>query len=200
MERTRSLVLLAVLLGLNGAANAASVWDESINGDLSNDPAAPTPVTFMVGDNLVSGTMGAPDDARDYLSFSIGPGQSLVALILMDLTSEMGDLVGFHALNAGDSSFIPGPDTADSFLGGNHLDDSDICDDLLPDLAAAPLAGTGFDVPLGPGTYSYVIQQTGMDLNSYSLKFQVVPVPAAAWLFGSALGLLGWLRRRQARA
>lgn len=25
----------------------------------------------------------------------------------------------------------------------------------------------------------------------------VIPVPAAAWLFGSALGLLGWMRRRQ---
>jgi hypothetical protein len=25
----------------------------------------------------------------------------------------------------------------------------------------------------------------------------VVPVPASVWLFGSALGLLGWLRRRR---
>lgn len=28
-----------------------------------------------------------------------------------------------------------------------------------------------------------------------ALTFQVVPIPAAAWLFGSALGLLGWKRR-----
>jgi hypothetical protein len=28
------------------------------------------------------------------------------------------------------------------------------------------------------------------------LEFTVVPVPAAVWLFGSALGLLGWVRRR----
>jgi len=28
--------------------------------------------------------------------------------------------------------------------------------------------------------------------------FGVVPIPAAAWLFGSALGLLGWMRRKAA--
>lgn len=30
----------------------------------------------------------------------------------------------------------------------------------------------------------------------YTLTYDVVPVPAAAWLFGSAIGLMGWLRRR----
>lgn len=29
-------------------------------------------------------------------------------------------------------------------------------------------------------------------------QFTFIPVPAAAWLFGSALGLLGWLKRRTA--
>ena len=30
----------------------------------------------------------------------------------------------------------------------------------------------------------------------YVYTITVVPVPAAAWLFGSALALLGWLKRR----
>lgn len=36
----------------------------------------------------------------------------------------------------------------------------------------------------------------GIEVDSTML--QAVPVPAAAWLFGSALGLLGWIRRRAA--
>lgn len=32
-----------------------------------------------------------------------------------------------------------------------------------------------------------------------AIGISVVPVPAAVWLFGSALGALGWMRRRQAK-
>jgi hypothetical protein len=31
-------------------------------------------------------------------------------------------------------------------------------------------------------------------------RFSVVPIPASAWLFGSALGILGWVRRRMMKA
>ncbi len=43
-----------------------------------------------------------------------------------------------------------------------------------------------------PGTY--VSTWAG---DSITLNVQAVPIPAAAWLFGSALGLLGWIRRRK---
>lgn len=59
-------------------------------------------------------------------------------------------------------------------------------------------------IVLGPG--SYVLQlrgdATGAFGGSYSgvLNLTAVPVPAAAWLFGSALGGLGFLRRRSLSA
>ena len=38
----------------------------------------------------------------------------------------------------------------------------------------------------------------GGDDRTAEYHVQVVPVPAAAWMFGSALGLLAWVRRRTA--
>jgi hypothetical protein len=33
---------------------------------------------------------------------------------------------------------------------------------------------------------------------AYDITFTAVPIPATVWLFGSALGLLGWMRRKAA--
>jgi hypothetical protein len=43
---------------------------------------------------------------------------------------------------------------------------------------------------------SRLVPKAGDAYRISSLTF--VPIPAAAWLFGSALGLLGWMRRKQA--
>ena len=55
---------------------------------------------------------------------------------------------------------------------------------------------------------SCTTQRTGINLHitecagTYSLttlgawSIAVVPIPAAAWLFGSALGVMGWMRRK----
>jgi len=50
---------------------------------------------------------------------------------------------------------------------------------------------------LAPGTIFSIGNGIGVgNPGGDALTFQVVPVPAAVWLFGSALGLLGWARRK----
>lgn len=202
---TRFMLTLAGALALLPlSAFSSTVWDESVNGDLSGDPNAPTPIVLETGSNIIMGSVStAQGDTRDFITFTIGENQALVALLQLqyeDLEIGGPGNRGFHAINEGDTSFIPGGSTADEFLGGAHLDPLEVGTDMLAILAAAPQAGQGFTPPLGPGTYSYVLQQTGPQLSGYTLDFQVVstvvPVPAGVWLLASALVGLGGLRRR----
>lgn len=54
--------------------------------------------------------------------------------------------------------------------------------------------------PNATGEYNFYIGFTANNLPAYSgavgIDVNVVPVPAAAWLFASGVGALGWLRRR----
>ncbi len=52
--------------------------------------------------------------------------------------------------------------------------------------------GTGFQDFLGQGNTRSVSAVRSGDVGAQ------VPIPAAAWLFGSALGLLGWMQRKAA--
>ncbi len=66
-----------------------------------------------------------------------------------------------------------------------------------PFLTAPGGAFTSFN-PNAVGEYNFAIQVTraGWNVESVRMDVQVIPVPAAVWLFGSALGLMGVLRRR----
>lgn len=78
--------------------------------------------------------------------------------------------------------------------GSNNADP-----DCGPDGDAQPLAVFDADAGL------LQLFQEGRNLDNpngtdllyeFSVETTLIPVPAAAWLFGSALGLLGWVRRR----
>jgi hypothetical protein len=205
MHRCTLLPLLLTLALLSASPVLALDYDESRDGDLSELPDAPTSLALEPGSNIVTGRLDGIGDIRDYMSFTIPSGQALSSILLLEyVNAELSFLPGnrgFHAIAAGPTSFIPSTTTAGLFLGGDHLDAQPTVVDLLPILAGAPLAGTGFDVPLGPGTYTYHVQQTSPEATAYSLEFVVVPEPSTAVLLLGGLALMrvaGRARRDEA--
>lgn len=178
---------------------------EALNGDLSNDPLAPTALNFVDGSNTVAGSVnsldgvgGAGSDTRDFFTFTIDPGFQLTEINLFGFTAGN---TGFALIDDVAASAIPNGGTAGSFLGGSHVDDTLLGGGLLGANIANDVAGAGvgFTFPLDAGDYTFLIQETGRTTSDYHLSFEVsaVPLPAAAWLFVSGLmGLFGLKRFR----
>ena len=194
-SRSRSSLVFLLFLGLAGNGHA---YTESIDGEFSGDPLAPTSVDVAPGSNLFTGAVAAPEDVRDYWTFTIDPGELLTAIQLVsseDGTTGGPPNRGFIALHPGTTAAIPSSGTIGGFLGGDHLDAIDAGTDVLLNLAGAPLGGTGFSTPLGPGDYTFLIQQTSGQIIAYTFDFVVIPEPGTALLVG--LGLVGLASRRR---
>ncbi len=198
-HRIANLAPLVALAALALPAAAQIVHDEAVDGDLSGVATAPTPVTLGLGSNIVNGSTtraNAADGDRDFLTFTIAEGQRLTGLFLLAFAP---DNTAFHAINAGDVGIVPsGPGAGDvtQYLGAQHLDLVTSEQNLLEGFSADnTLVGSGFSGGLGAGTYTYVIQQTGSELTTYSLNFVVAPAPSTLL----ALGLAGGLAARRRR-
>ncbi len=81
----RTLAAAALCCATVGAQASTVVWDESVNGDLSNDGLSPTALTFGAGSNAVLGTTGTPGSGssgidRDYFSFTVQTGFSVTSI------------------------------------------------------------------------------------------------------------------------
>src|SRR5437899_983823 len=199
----KSLFSAAVCALLVAAAPAkATIYDEAVSGDLSNDKAAPTPLTLMPGLNSVSGTVaGFPQfggtDPQDWVSFTIPTGFVMTSYVNSKYGSA--DDQGFTGFQFG-SSFSGDEFTAGSYAGYAHFGtaatnplppSSTVGVNLLP-LMANPsfsIGATGFTRPLAAGTYTFLIQQGDPATTSYQFDMNVrsVSVPEP----GSSLCLLG---------
>ncbi len=189
------LAFAALLLGAAASAHAVTGWNETIQGDLSNNGLAPTVVTIAAGINTVLGYVGNSGAGvdRDYFSFSVPAGWQLSSMILRPETNISGS-ASFLAIQAGPQVTVsPSGVGAVALLGYVLYSPDQIGNNLLQDMA---LPGG----VLGSGTYSVWVQELG-GLSPYGLDLVVAEVPepgSAALLLAGLLGTAA-LRRRALR-
>src|SRR5438270_12621491 len=121
---TKKILFSAAVCALLAVAAAkATIYNEAVLGDLSNDPAAPTPLTLAPGSNSVSGTVaGFPQfggtDPQDWVSFTIPTGFVMTSYVNSRYGSA--DDEGFTGFQSG-SSFSGEEFVAGSYAGYAHF-------------------------------------------------------------------------------
>lgn len=197
------ILTLGFSLGLLATSSqAAVIWNETVNGDLSGNRLAPTVVNLGVGSNdLFATSSGVDGGDLEYLTFEVPAGHLLSGIFLRAYASEDG--TAFFGLQTG-TTFTEPPTGTDpgNLLGWAHFGFDPgrvgVGQDLLP-VAGAQASAIGFTPPLPEGDYAVWLQQIS-NLTSYQLDFVVTPVPepAAAPLAAGAL-LLGAMAVRRLR-
>jgi hypothetical protein len=214
----KSLFFAAVCALLAAAPAKATIYNEAVSGDLSNNPAAPTALPLTPGFNSVIGTVNGFDngDGQDWVSFTIPTGFVMISYVNARYNSS--DDQGFTGFQFG-SSFPNDEFTAGNYAGYAHFGtgatnpdgsppSSTVGVNLLPLMADPSFAPgtTGFTPPLGAGTYTFLIQQGDPNTTNYRFNMAVrsVPEPGSSWCLlgiGSLATLvlrrrLGYLDRR----
>jgi hypothetical protein len=212
MKRVIFALMLGALLGFTGTLHAATVTyilgdhpDASLYQGNPNDPyglrydAADPPgdgPTFSVGTNL--GGLGGP--------VTLSWDDSLAGVATLSGTLERNDDGTFWTVNYTLSGLasIGGSGGFTATAGTGSVDE-----------IGGALRSIALNGEQNPNGYAFIFNDDGHRLptsddwvgrgwldptdsvDDWLVTAQIVPVPAAVWLFGSALGLMGFARRRR---
>jgi len=156
-------VLMCCVVLLASPAFADTIWDESVDGDISTVPLAPTQMTLVSSADRVSATIGGsstnspPEDFYDTFTFTVPPGNQVTAVVLADYQVSGGNTstgFNFYTGNQGEGG---------TFVGSVSMTTADIGSDLLT-LSSVP-------APLAPGDYSISMRE-GTAGQIYQLEIQ----------------------------
>jgi hypothetical protein len=181
------------------SAQAAVIYNEASNGDLSNSGLSPTVLTLAPGSNQILGTTGNSGGTdRDYFTFAVPLGFQLTAITVLPGTAPLG--LAFIGLQAGTQVTLPtNAATADGLLGWWHYAGSDINTNILPEMAIPANLSSGFTPPLGAGNYAVWVQDFNTGASAYSFDFVLaaatVPEPATLLAVLPLIALLSARRR-----
>ncbi|MFD0864169.1 T9SS type A sorting domain-containing protein [Sungkyunkwania multivorans] len=149
------------------------LWDDLLDGDLSDDHTIPTGV-FNLNDgnnDIVSSVQGTPRDI-DYITFTVPTGRVLTQIAVDNyIVANNSNLAFIGIIQGGSFPNDANTTAASDLLGGKTIGVSDIGNDILQDMGTLPGA-TGFTGNLTAGTYSIWFNQTG-DESEIDLNFVV---------------------------
>lgn len=175
-----------MISGLGAASDVAAVtvWDERLDGDLTNfsGPSATHLGVLDIGANTIIGSLDAgpliPDEGPGAIAMN-GPDEhdTFNFIAFAPWTLEFVSLSGLPVLHFG-------------VHGGRPAENPVLATSFDPDV---------FDGLLAAGSYGiYMLPPNNTGVIDYQVKVNVIPLPAAAWLFASALGMVGYLGHRKA--
>jgi hypothetical protein len=165
---------LLILLALAAAGPVrAESYNEAIFGDISNEPAAPTALNLYHGFNLVNATSGGGD--VDLLRLTVPEFHTVDSLILTAYNGATQSFMGLQSGNVWTVGLGANINPA-NLLGWTHFGTTatgaGVNQNLLDDLATAKQGSAGFALPLGPGVYTMLLQDTGGEV-TYGMRFNV---------------------------
>lgn len=203
MFKPRLLLCSLLTAGFLSGAQAATVWDEAVSGDLANVGSAPNALSFSLGSNVVRGTTGRNTAGivdRDYFTFTVAPGWQLDTLTVLPGSTFLGGAAAsFIAMQTGPVMTVdPEGGTAEGLLGWWLYNENDINNDILQLMGSSPGA-VGYTGSLPAGTYTVWVQETGTGVAAYGFDFSVsqVPEPASALMLLAGVAGLGLALKRR---
>lgn len=195
----------ALLLALGSAANAATVYVLDSTTYVNSFFSTPVPtgacygcgtatatvdgtnVTFTTAGWAVSGS-GVSYEITFAGTTTVGAGVSLTKApgdTCTDISGAACDPVASNKSGFG----------GDTFLTGLAFDGTTVCTFCAVNVSAD---GSTLSIKI-----QRQLQESGFGASAsqtIALNYSAVPVPAAVWMFGSALGLMGFARRRALKA